>query len=41
MYIAIAANKEFCLGTIEIRGAFLQTKVIDREVYLEPLKYIK
>ena len=41
MYFAVAANKGFKLRSIDIRGAFLQAKVLDREVYLEPPKDVK
>ena len=41
MFFGIAANKQFELRSIDIRAAFLQAKILDREVYLEPPKDVK
>ena len=41
MYFALAANEGFKLRSIDIRAAFLQTKGLDREVYMEPPKDVK
>jgi hypothetical protein len=34
--LAIAANEGWCPESIDIKGTFLQGKLIDREVYVEP-----
>ena len=41
MFFAVAANEQFELRSIDIRAAFLQAKILDREVYLEPPKDLK
>jgi hypothetical protein len=41
MFFAVAANEGFKLRSIDIRAAFLQAKILDREVYLEPPKDVK
>ena len=41
IYFAVAANEGFKLRSIDIRAEFLQVKVLDREVYLEPPKDVK
>ena len=39
--LAIAANEGWCPETIDIKGAFLQGKLIEREVYVEPPPEVK
>ena len=39
--MAISANFGFKLTSVNIRAAFLQSKVSDREVYLKPPSDIK
>ena len=41
MLMAIAANSRFKLASVDIRAAFLQSKVLDRDVYIEPPSDIK
>ena len=41
LFMAIAANFDFKLTSVDIRAAFLQSKVIDRDVYIEPPADIK
>ena len=41
MYFALAANEGFRLRSIDVRAAFLQAKGLDREVYMEPPKYVR
>ena len=41
LLMALAANFHFKLASIDIRAAFLQSKVLDREVYVEPPADIK
>ena len=41
IYFAVAANEGLSLRSIDIGGAFLQTKDLDGEVYLEPQKYVE
>ena len=36
MLVAVAANSGFKLASVDIRAAFLQSKVLDREVFIEP-----
>ena len=40
-YFAVAENEGFDLRIIDIRVLFLQAKVLDREVYMEPPKNVK
>ena len=37
LFIALAANFHFKIASVDIRAGFLQSKVLDREVYVEPL----
>ena len=39
--MAIAANFRFKLVPVDIEAAFLQSKVLDRNVFIEPLANIK
>merc|ERR1711942_172455 len=41
MFFTVAANEDFELRKIGIRAAFLQTKQLDRDVFLKPPKDIK
>ena len=41
MFFSVAANEDFELRKIDIRAAFLQTKQIDRDVFLKSSKDIK
>ena len=41
IFLAIAANEGFDLEGVDIRAAFLQSNVLDRDVYLEPPKDLK
>ena len=36
MLMAVAANSGFKLASVDIRAAFLQSKVLDREVFMKP-----
>ena len=36
MLMAVAANSKFKLASVDIRAAFLQSKVLDRDVFIEP-----
>ena len=36
MLVAVAANSGFKLASVDIRAAFLQSKILDREVFVEP-----
>ena len=36
MLMAIAAHNNFRLGSVDIRAAFLQSKVLDINVYVKP-----
>ena len=36
MLMAVAANSRFKLASVDIRAAFLQSKVLDRDVFIEP-----
>ena len=35
MLVAVAANSGFKLASVDIRAAFLHSKVLDREVFIE------
>ena len=35
MLMAVAANSRFKLASVDIRAAFLQSKVLDRDVFIE------
>ena len=41
LLMALSANFSFKLASVNIRAAFLQSKVLDREVYVEPPSDIK
>ena len=41
IFLAVAANEELELEAIDIRAAFLQSKVLDRDVFVEPPKDLK
>ena len=41
LFCAVAANENFRLISIDIRAAFLQSKELDRDVYLEPPKDLR
>ena len=41
LLMALSANFHFKIASVNIRAAFLQRKVLDREVYIEPPSDIK
>ena len=41
LFFSVAANEDFRLRSIYIRGAFLQAKDLDRDVYLMPPKDVR
>ena len=41
MLRAVAANLRFKLASVDIRVAFLQSKVLDRDVFVEPPSDVK
>ena len=41
MLMALAANTGFKLASVDIRAAFLQSKVLDRELFIEPPSDVK
>ena len=41
LLMALSANFHFKIAFVDIRAAFLQSKVLDRDVYVEPLSDIK
>ena len=41
MLVAVAANSGFKLASVDMRAAFLQSKVLDREVFIEPPSDVK
>ena len=41
IFLAVAANEELEIEAIDIKAAFLQSKVLDREVFVEPPKDLK
>ena len=41
MLMAVAANARFKLASIDIRATFLQSKVLDRDVFVEHLSDVK
>ena len=41
MLVAVAANYGFKLASVDIRAAFLQSKVLDREVFIAPPSDVK
>ena len=36
MLMAVAANESFKLASVDIRAAFLQSRTLDRDVYMLP-----
>ena len=36
LLMAVAANSDFELASVDIRAAFLQAKVFDRVIYMKP-----
>ena len=36
LLIALVVNEEFCLASMDIRAAFLQGYVLDRDVFMKP-----
>ena len=40
-FLALAANQGFELEAVDIRAAFLQSKELDRDVFVEPPKDLK
>ena len=36
--MAIAANNGFKLASVDIRAAFLQSKTLDRDIFMKPLQ---
>ena len=41
IFLAVAANEAFELESVDIRAAFLQSKELDRDVFVEPPKDLK
>lgn len=41
IFLAVAANEKFDLQSIDIRAAFLQSRALDRDVFIEPPKDLK
>ena len=41
MLMTVAANSGFKLASVDIRAAFLQSKVLDRDVFVKPPDDIK
>ena len=41
VFLAVAANEKFELRAVDIRAAFLQSRKLDRDVFMEPLKDLK
>ena len=41
LLIVIAANNSFRMVSLDIRAAFLQTKALDKDVFIKPPKNIK
>ena len=41
MLMAVAANSRFKLASVDIKAAFLQSKVLDRDVFIEPPSDVK
>ena len=41
MLVALAVNSGFKLASVDIRAAFIQSKVLDREVFIEPPSDVK
>ena len=39
--MAVAVNNSFKLASVDIRAAFLQSKVLDRELFIEPPSDVK
>ena len=41
LFLAVTAQKDFDLMSLDIKAAFLQAKMLDRDVYLKPPKDVK
>ena len=41
VFLAIAANEYFNIQSIDIKAAFLQSRSLDRDVFVEPPKDLK
>ena len=41
LFCSVAANKRFSIQSVDIRAAFLQSKELDRDIYLEPPKDLR
>ena len=41
IFLSVAANEEFELESVDIRAAFLQSRDLDRDVFVEPPKDLK
>ena len=41
LLMALSANFHFKLASVDIRAAFLQNKILDRDVFVEPPSAIK
>ena len=41
LFMAVAANSRFRLASVDIRAAFLQSRTLDRDVFVEPQLDIK
>ena len=41
LLMAVAANNNFKLASVDIRAAFLQSKVLDRDIFVKPPEDIK
>ena len=41
VFLAVAANEKFNLQSVDIRAAFLQSRTLDRDVFIEPPKDLK
>ena len=39
-FVAVAANNGFEIGSMDIRAAFLQSKHLDRDVFVVPPRYV-
>ena len=36
MFMAVAANSNFMLASVDIRAAFLQSRTLDRDIFMKP-----
>jgi hypothetical protein len=41
IFLSIAANEAFELESVDIHAAFLQSKVLDRDMFVQPPKHLK